>query len=367
MRIVHQLIGGELRGGEVVALHLARAARARGDDVSFISPGPGPFVDLASAEGFEIELVPLRRSFQLGAATRLARVLRRRRADILHTHVQAAAGAPGRLAARLAGTRVVAHLHIENHFRPRGARRAVLRALDNATARLCARAIAVSEATREAFVRQGWPARLIEVVYNGVEVADGAANGSLRRTLRIPEDAPVVAEIARLCDVKGQRELIAALAHVPDARLVLIGADLETGGAFQAQLEQDAERLGVRDRVVFAGHRPDAKDLLSDVDVFALPSWTEGLPITVLEAMARGRPVVATPVGGTPEVVADGETGLLVPPHDPEALAEALRRLLADPDLRRRMGETGRSRVEERFSSDAMVARVLEIYDEVVR
>jgi glycosyltransferase involved in cell wall biosynthesis len=367
MNIVHLLIGGELRGGEAVALRLARAARARGDDVSFVSPDPGPFVDLAAADGFHVDLVPLRRSYQLGAAVRLGRVLRRRRADVLHTHVQAAAGAPARVAARLVGVRVVAHLHIENHFRPRGVRRGVLRTLDNVTARLCARAIAVSEATLDAFVRQGWPERMIEVVYNGVDIVADApsANGAWRRALSVPDDAPVVAEIARLCDVKGQRELIAALADVPDARLVLVGGDLEAGGAFQAELERAADRLGVRDRVVFAGYRADAAELLSDVDVFALPSWTEGLPITVLEAMARSRPVVATPVGGTPEVVADGETGLLVPPQDPTALAAALRRLLADPELRRRMGEAGRRRVEERFSAREMTDRVLAVYDEV--
>jgi glycosyltransferase involved in cell wall biosynthesis len=142
---------------------------------------------------------------------------------------------------------------------------------------------------------------------------------------------------------------------------------VEQGGAFQTALEHEAERLGVRDRVVFAGRRDDAAELLVELDVLALPSWTEGLPLVVLEAMARRRPVVATPVGGTPEVVVDGETGLLVPPRDPDALAAALRRLLADADLRRRMGDAGYERVRERFSADAMTGRVLEIYDEVLR
>ena len=100
--------------------------------------------------------------------------------------------------------------------------------------------------------------------------------------------------------------------------------------------------------------------------MLALPSWTEGLPLVVLEAMAHGKPVVATPVGGTPELVTDGETGLLVPPRDPQALAAALQRLLEDAELSRRLGEAGRRRVEERFSLDAMNRRVLQIYDEVV-
>jgi glycosyltransferase involved in cell wall biosynthesis len=176
----------------------------------------------------------------------------------------------------------------------------------------------------------------------------------------------VIGEIARYCDVKGQRELIQALAEVPGTRLVLAGRDLERGGAFADELEREAERMGVRDRVEL-GFRDDVGELLDELDVVALPSWTEGLPMSVLEAMAHGRPVVATPVGGTPEVVADGETGLLVPPRDPTALAAALRRLVADPDLRRRLGDAGRRRVAERFTATAMEEQILEIYSEVAR
>jgi glycosyltransferase involved in cell wall biosynthesis len=189
---------------------------------------------------------------------------------------------------------------------------------------------------------------------------------AVRAELGLPGDAPLVGEVGRLCDVKGQRELIQALAHVPEARAVLVGADLEQGGAYQRQLEQTAEAVGVRDRVVFAGRRNDVGDVLAELDVFALPSWTEGLPLVVLEAMARRTPVVATKVGGTPEVVVDGETGLLVPPRDPEALAAALRRLLEDADLRRRLGDAGYARVRDRFSAEAMMRRVLELYDEVL-
>jgi glycosyltransferase involved in cell wall biosynthesis len=202
-------------------------------------------------------------------------------------------------------------------------------------------------------------------VHNGVAPAP-PANGGLRAELGLPDGVPLVGEVARLCDVKGQRELIAALAEVPDARLVLVGDDLEQGGAFRDALEREAGRAGVRDRVVFTGPRPDARALIGELDVLALPSWTEGLPLVVLEAMASARPVVATPVGGTPELVEDGETGLLVPPRDPGALAAALRRLLADADLRRRLGEAGERRVRERFSLDAMTGRVLAIYDEIV-
>jgi glycosyltransferase involved in cell wall biosynthesis len=322
--------------------------------VTFVAPAGGEFVDAARRE-FAVDLVDLGRTFRVDGIARLARVLRRRRADVLHTHTLAAANALGRLAARSARVPVISHLHIENHFRP--ATEPLLRRLDNATARLSARLIAVSEDTKRAYERQGYPRR-IEVLYNGVRVPP---NGVVPHN-----DPPLIGEIARLCDVKGQRELIRALADVPRARLVLAGRDLEQGGAFQAELEREAERAGVSDRVEF-GYRDDVGALLDELDVVALPSWTEGLPLVVLEAMAHGRPVVATPVGGTPEVVADGETGLLVPPRDPAALAAALRRVLDDEALARRLGETARRRVEEQFTLEEMNRRMLAIYDEVAR
>jgi glycosyltransferase involved in cell wall biosynthesis len=148
---------------------------------------------------------------------------------------------------------------------------------------------------------------------------------------------------------------------------VLVGRDVEQGGGFERELEQEADRLGVRDRVLFAGQREDVAGVLAGADVLALPSHVEGLPLVVLEAMAQARPVVATRVGGTPEIVVDGETGLLVASGDVEALAAALRSVLDDPGRARDLGDAGRQRVLERFSRETMTRRVLEIYDEVAR
>ena len=365
MRIVHLVIGGEVAGGQVVALQLARAAREAGHAAEFVSPTPGAFTELAEREGFRVHVLDLNRLLRLGAALRLARLLRG--ADVLHTHAGTAANTLGRTAARLAGAAVVSHMHIENYFSASVWRAAVHRALDNATARLCARIVVVSEDTRRALERQGYPQQRLEVVHNGVDLTSlpSAGSNGLRAELGIPDGAPLIGEVARLCDVKGQPELIAALRELPEARLVLVGRDLEQGGAYAAQLEQQAEELGVRDRVSFAGYRDDSRSVLRQLDVVALPSRTEGLPLVVLEALAQGRPVVATPVGGTPEVVTDGVTGLLVPPGDPHALAAALRRLLDDPELARRLGEAGRERVAQDFSERRMAERVLAIYEEV--
>jgi glycosyltransferase involved in cell wall biosynthesis len=196
-------------------------------------------------------------------------------------------------------------------------------------------------------------------VRNGIERAPVAAE----RPAGVPADAPLVGEVARLCEVKGQRELIRALPQLDGVWAVLAGEDIEQGGAFRRALEAEAEALGVAGRVVFTGYRAEVDSLLAALDVFVLPSTVEGLPMTILEAMAQGTPVVATAVGGTPEVVS-AETGLLVPPGDTEALAAALRALLADRGRARSLGEAGRRRVEAEFSAQAMAARVLELYAE---
>jgi glycosyltransferase involved in cell wall biosynthesis len=207
-------------------------------------------------------------------------------------------------------------------------------------------------------------------VHNGIAIpaAPPGANG-VRAELGIPTEARLVAEVGRLCAVKGQRELIEAVARLadrrPDLHALVVGDDLEAGGRYRDELVRAANSLGVSARVLFAGYRPDVPAILDVVDVVVLPSWIEGLPIVLLEAMAHGLPVVATPVGGTPELVVDGETGLLVPPHDPERLAEAIERLLAEPELGRRLGEAGRARVRERFAEEAMTGRVLRLYDEI--
>ena len=347
MKIVHLVIGGEVAGGQIVALRLARAARERGHDVSFVSPSSGAFVELAQGEGFPVDVVPLGGALDVPSLLRLRRALRG--ADVLHTHTHFSLNVLGRIAGRLARVRVVAHMHIENAFRAgRGRRAQVL--LDNATARLCSAIVAVSDATRESLVRQGYPPGRLVTIHNGIEPAQPAA------PVRLAE-GPIVLEVARLAEVKGQKQLIRALEQL-DATAVFVGRDLEDGGRYEEELRRAASGR----RVVFAGYRDDVPALLAGCDVFCLPSTIEGLPLVVLEAMAQARPVVATTVGGTAELVVDGETGVLVPAGDTAALADALEGLLRDPERARRLGEAGRRRVAAEFDADTLAARVLALY-----
>ena len=347
------MIGGEVAGGQIVALQLADAARGAGHEALFVSPSEGPFLDLVRGAGFRAHVVPVSGVFDVRALAGLVRVFRREHADVVHTHGHFAVNVLARVAGRLAGSRVLSHMHIQNAFRPGPGRRLQI-AIDNATARLCFALVAVSDATRADLVRQGYPASRLVTIHNGVEPAEEVEPVRLA-------DGPTVVEVARLAEVKGQHTLLEALPRVK-ATAVLVGRDLEHDGAYERLLRAEAERLGVAGRVVFTGYRRDVPAVLAGCDVFCLPSRAEGLPLVVLEAMAQGKPVVATAVGGTAELVVDGETGLLVPPGDAIALADALSALLTDPERARQLGEAGRARVERQFSLAASTERVLALY-----
>jgi len=167
--------------------------------------------------------------------------------------------------------------------------------------------------------------------------------------------------VGRLGQEKGHQHLLKAATLVPQATFVIAGE-----GPLRESLEAQAKQLGIDGRVKFLGHREDIQDLLAICDVFVLPSLSEGLPVSVLEAMAASKPVVASAVGGNKEVVIHGETGLLVPPADPTALATAIQSILSDPGFAARLAAAGNERVQKQFSAETMVGKITQIYDELI-
>jgi glycosyltransferase involved in cell wall biosynthesis len=226
------------------------------------------------------------------------------------------------------------------------------------------RYIAVSSAIAgELDQRFGWPAGKIEVVYNAVDLDrfDVSAPPGLREKLGGSDGVPLILTPARLDEQKGHDVLFRAAAEVPVARFVLAGE-----GPLRAQLEAEVAQLGLAERVLFLGRRDDIPQLLAACDVFVLPSLYEGSSLAVLEAMAARRAVVSSAIGGTTELIANGENGLLVPPGDAVALAAALRRVLAGPVLREEFALKARERAEADFSRETMGRRVEAIYEELL-
>jgi glycosyltransferase involved in cell wall biosynthesis len=293
---------------------------------------------------------------------RFVRELRREEPAVFHAHLTWPLAAMYPLAAAVLARvpAVVATFHLF----PPGAlhRRSLLqqRLLGVRVGRGIAVSQAIGEQVREVL---GWPADKVEVIPNGVaadrfrEVRDP----ELRRALAAGADDVVFLTVARLDPQKGLDVLLRAAGSVAGARFVIAGE-----GPERSTLEALAADLGLGEQVVFLGHRVDVPALLAASDGFVLPSRFEGTPIALLEAMAAGKPVVASAIPGTDELVVDGATGLLTPPGDPDRLAAALSRLVADRDLRARLGGAARDRVDTNFSAAECAERVYAVYEELL-
>lgn len=234
------------------------------------------------------------------------------------------------------------------------------------------RVICVSASVRDHVRRrEGLEDDRATVIHNGIEPPgatspDPGGEEALRRELGLPAGEPVVGMVANLNrPVKGGRWFAEAVPHVlervPEARFLVVGL-----GGDAPEVAGRLRELGVEDRVVLAGFRDDVEDCYRLMDVSVLTSLSEGLSITVLESMSFGLPVVATCVGGNPELMEDGVTGYLVPPRNPEAWARRVVELLESPSLRERMSSAARARVEERFALEAVTSRYREVYEELL-
>jgi glycosyltransferase involved in cell wall biosynthesis len=233
--------------------------------------------------------------------------------------------------------------------------------------RLVAREIAVSEAARASLIRAGYPAEKIAVIPNGRDLSrfrSGIGREVIRGELGVDGTAPLVGVGGRLEPRMGHAEILEAwpsvVAEFPAARLVVIG-----DGALRRRLEGRVRELGLVGRVLFAGSARDLARVLDAIDLMVLPSLSDGMALTAIEASAMGRPVIATAVDGVPEVIREARTGRLVPPGDPAALSRAIRGVLRDPVGAQRMGRAARDFVLARFSVEHQVGATTRVYREV--
>jgi glycosyltransferase involved in cell wall biosynthesis len=374
LRVITRLnIGGP-------AIHAILLTRALNDGAAFQStlvtgttaPHEGDMLDVARAQSVQpVILAALGREINplddLVALAQMVRLVRRLKPDVVHTHM-AKAGTVARLAARMCGVRLIVHTYhghvFHSYFSPAKTRVFVTieRVLGLATNRI----IAIGDGQREEIAAYGVaPLDKIEPIRLGLELAPfleaERQRGELRRELGLAPDTPLVGIVARLVPIKAHEIFLQAAAHVsvvmPTARFLVVG-----DGERRMQLEALVPQLGLTDRVSFLGWRRDLVRVYADLDVVALTSFNEGSPVALIEALACGRPVVSTAVGGVPEVVLDGVTGLTVPPADPPALAGAMVRLLGDRALAEHLGAAGRQHVYPRYDSSRLVDDVRNLY-----
>jgi glycosyltransferase involved in cell wall biosynthesis len=351
------------RGGQNQALLTVLGLRALGHRTVLVAHPQGELRRRAS-EG--LDLVPLapRSELDLAAAWRLARVVREYEPRLIHAHdphgVAMAASALGLMSARraegIALPKLVASRRVDFELKSN--------AFSRWKYRQVAMFICASASIRQMLVEQGIPPSRTETVHEGIDLehVDAAPPVSVREAFWLPHNAPIVGCVGALVDHKGHRYLIRAAAQIvremPGVRIVILGE-----GERRGELTDLIKQLNLERHVLLPGFRPDVLSLLKTFDVFVMPSVTEGLGTSLLDAMACRRAIVASRVGGIPEVVSHAETGLLVPPKDSDALASAIRRLLGDSALAERLARSGRARVERRFTTERMVAETVGVYE----
>jgi len=359
-----------LGGGQTALLLLAENLDRNLFEVFVCSDGEGPLAEAVRRSGISFVSAPLNKKLNFRSRREIASLLRELKIDILHTH-GGVAGLHGRIAARLAGTPAIVHtlhgIHYLHYRNPLLRRLYVL--LERRYSRFTDRLVLVCQSDlRRARRYKLAPEGKMTVILNGLDVRPMAKAADLARRrseLGWTPGRPVVGTIARLHRQKGISHLLQAsrriLKAVPETRIVVVG-----DGPQSDRMRRDALRLGLGERCLFLGAREDATALLALFDIFVLPSLWEGLPFVLVEAASLGKPIVATAVDGVPEILEEGQTGLLVPPGDSEALANAVIRLLRDKDEAGRLAEKARSLVPPRFPLRRMVERTQNLYLELL-
>jgi glycosyltransferase involved in cell wall biosynthesis len=349
------------RGGQSQVMHIVLGLRSLEHRALLVAHPEGELFRRMS-EG--VDLIPLspRNEVDLNAAWRLSRLLKQGSPSVIHAHDHNAVAMASLALSILSPSprpTLIATRRIEFRIAHHSFSRWTYSRVDHF--------IAISTAVRNRLVADGIPAHRISVVHEGVDVdrIERLPGGNVHGAFYLPTHAPVVGNVGALTSQKGQHDLIEAAAlvvrEVPDARFVILGE-----GELRESLEQQIHRKHLERHVMLGGFRADAVALMKDFDVFVLSSTHEGLCTSLIDAMAAAKPAVATAVGGVPEVVVDGETGFLVAPHDPPAMADRIVQLLTDAALRTGMGAAALKRARARFTVERMVEETVAVYSRFV-
>jgi len=342
----------ECGGAETHALGLMSGLRREGHHVTYCGRTDSWLMKQAETRGIPVLHTRMRGTYDLVSLVRMVAYARKRRIDVIHGHL--ARGAfYARWVGKLSGKPSLVTAHATNTFK-----------FMNGTDWI----IAVSHAVRSSLAERGIGRDKTSVVFNGIPATpprDGTHRAEMRRALGIGDSETAVCMVARFVQAKGHDVMVEALRILdePRPRLIFIG---RTGGDCFDRVSQLVHRYGLEPRVTFLGHRDDVMDILQAMDLFAAPSRREALGLSILEALAADLPVVASDIGGIPEIVKDGETGLLVPPNEPHALAGAISRVMHDASLASSLRRAGRELLDAKFSQDAMVRNTVAVYHRLI-
>ena len=366
MNILQLVSSSRTSGAEKHVLVLSERLRQRGHQVTAVCPPKDWLPEQLRAAGIPTLEMDMRGLRACAAPMNLTRFLREHKIDLIHAHLTRATYF-GLLAGRLAHLPLISSIHCRTHD---VAYRYLFPRRDS-------QIVAVSDFLKNGLLRKGVPESRIRTIYNGTEFmeelsAAPSSGGSeetlpVRAELSLPPDAELVGLIARVEEFKGHLVLARAVEQIvaarPRAYFVCVGPVVPQ---IQREIWEITGAAGVAERLRFTGMRDDVRRLMSEMDVLTLPSRYEACSMSIIEGMALGKPVVATRAGGNPELISHEETGMLIE-RTPEALAEALIAILADPERRRKMGEAARARAQSRFSAQVMVDQIESLYGEILQ
>ena len=340
-------------------MYLIGALDARGHESVLVCP-PGSGIDQAARmAGIRVQNLFCAGDLDLPFAYRLTQYLKDLQPDLVHCHSRRGADVLGGMAASLADIPAVVSRRVDN---------AEMRLMAALRYRPFSRIIAISETIARVLREHGVDDDRIEVIRSAVDTEQLSRPGNcskVRAEFAVPDDACVVAAAGQLIPRKGHRYLLQAAADLrhryPQLRVIIFGE-----GYLNNQLRAQAASLGLGDVVQFAGFRDDLDDFMGCIDIFAHPALAEGLGVATLKAAAAAVPVVGFAAGGLPEAVVDGETGLLVPPEDTDALAQALASLIDDAERRQSLGQAGQDRMQKEFSIATMADKHVNLYETIL-
>lgn len=367
LSVLHLISGDLWAGAEVQAFTLLNYLRNQADlEVRAVCLNPGTLASKLQDVGICVDVLDEQRLSSARILLRLGSLLRARRVDVIHTH-RYKENVLGAIAGRLAGRpKQVKSVHGLSEVLTTwdSFKMDIYQMLDRAvTDRFCDLVICVSEQIQEVMSKRHPEVKCV-CIHNGVDITSCAASRSresVRRELNVSDAAPMIVFVGRLVPVKGLTFLLESVEQLvkrwPDLTLVIIG-----DGPERAPLGRKARERGLTDRVMFLGHRADALNLIAAADLFALPSLSEGVPMVILEAMCVKTPIVATHVGGVPEILTHERTALLVDAGNPEQLRHACDQMLSDRAMAGRLAKSAQTYVRENLSAEHMGHRVLEAY-----
>lgn len=367
MRVIASIEAHTVTGPAKNLLRFCKLARSRPDGcdislVTYVRPGRDShhFREAAEAAGVPVYAIPERRAFDTEVIKALREYFERERPDIVQSHA-----VKSHVLLKLTRPRSARWVAYHHGYTDPDLKMQLYNQLDRWSLHSADRVVTVCTPFREQLVKLGVRRERIRVLGNSIEpeIPAGESVSSLRERLHIPQ-APVLVCIGRLSKEKGHRFLVEALAvlQTPGVSLVLVG-----GGPERDRLQEQAAKLGLGERVCFAGHQRDPQPFYELGDVFVLPSLSEGSPNVLLEAMRASRPIVATCVGGVPDMAVDGQDALLVAPRDIPALANAIDRLLKDQVEAASLGAHARNTVVKKFSPGAYFCGLMDIYRDVLK